>query len=550
MRNYIFYFTGLLLFALKLDSAAEETLYFTDVTVAAGIDFRHTNCASGQKFVPETVGSGGGFLDYDNDGNLDIYLINGAPAPGTECPGEPANKLYHNEGEGIFTDVTAAAGVGDMGYGMGCAAADIDNDGDVDLYVTNVRANVLYRNDGDGTFTDITAAAQVGDEWWGTSCAFADVDSDGYVDLYVGNYHNFTYDNQRFCAEGGSGLQLYCGPEAYDGVADVFYHNNGDGTFADFTAAAGLDNGTGKELGVVFGDVDLDGDQDLYLANDKTSNFLYINDGKGNFEETGLLAGTAYNEDGDVEAGMGVAMGDYDNDKFPDLFVTNFQWETNTLYRNMGDGSFMDETLVSGLGEGSIPHLSWGTQFCDLDNDGDRDVFISTGHLESDVEQYENTTFAQHNQLFLNDGQGRFEEVTEVEGTALDIRKVSRGAAFGDYDGDGDVDILVTNIADTPTLMRNDGSNHNSWLRLRLQGTRSNHSAIGSRVEVVCGSLELVDEVRSGGSFLSQSDLRLHFGLGSGTRVDRIKIFWPSGLIEEVEDIPVNQEITLIEGQN
>ncbi|MBT4496452.1 MAG: CRTAC1 family protein [Gemmatimonadetes bacterium] len=541
---------GLLVFGLARESAAEGTIRFTDVTAESGIDFLHTNCATGQKFVPETVGSGGGFLDYDNDGHLDIYLLNGAAAPGTECPGDPKNKLYHNEGDGTFKDVTATAGVGDAGYGMGCAAADIDNDGDIDLYISNVRANVLYRNEGNGTFTDITAVAEVGDEWWGTSCAFADADNDSYVDLYVGNYHDFTYDNQRFCAEGGSGLQLYCGPEAYDGVADVFYFNDGDGTFTDATAAVGLANGTGKELGVVFGDVDLDGDQDLYLANDKTSNFLYINDGKGNFEETGLMAGTAYNEDGDVEAGMGVAMGDYDNDKYPDLFITNFQWETNTLYRNLGDGSFVDETLVAGLADGSIPFLSWGTQFSDLDNDGDRDVFISTGHLESDVEQYESTTFAQRNQLYINDGKGRFEEETDVEGSAMGIRKVSRGAAFGDYDNDGDVDILVTNIADTPTLMRNDGSGYGNWLRIRLEGTRSNRSALGARVEVICGPLEQVEEVRSGSSFLSQNDLRLHFGLGSATRADRVRVFWPSGLIEEVENIAANGEITLIEGQN
>ena len=361
---------------------------FHDATQEAGIDFVHVNGANGQKFVIETVGPGGGFFDYDGDGRLDIYLINGAAVPGTEYDPAPQNALYRNRGDGTFADVTSSAQVGDTGYGMGCAVGDYDNDGALDLYVTNFGANVLYRNEGDGTFADVTVAAQVGDEGWGASAAFADIDRDGFVDLYVGNYHNFSYANHRVCAEGGSGLQLYCGPEAFDGVTDVLYRNEGDGTFADITVAAGLGSAEGKELGVVFGDVDLDGDPDLYLANDKTLNFLYLNDGTGYFAEEALLSGVAYNEDGDVEAGMGVDIGDYDNDGDPDLFVTNFQWETNTLYKNLGDGTFVDETFLAGLGKGSIAYLAWGTRFFDADNDGDRDLFIANGHLESDVEQY------------------------------------------------------------------------------------------------------------------------------------------------------------------
>ena len=416
--------------------------------------------------------------------------------PGTEYDLAPQNALYHNRGKGTFADVTEHAGVGDTGYGMGCAVGDIDNDGDLDLYVTNFGANVLYRNEGDGTFADVTVAAQVGDEGWGASAAFADIDRDGFVDLYVGNYHNFSYTNHRVCAEGGSGLQLYCGPEAFDGVTDVLYRNEGDGTFADITTAAGLGSAEGKELGVVFGDVDLDGDPDLYLANDKTLNFLYLNDGTGHFADEALLAGVAYNEDGDVEAGMGVDMGDYDNDGDPDLFVTNFQWETNTLYKNLGDGTFVDETFLAGLGKGSIAYLSWGTRFFDVDNDGDRDLFIANGHLESDVEQYENATFPQRNQLFLNVGDGRFEEYAE-DGGALSLKRVSRGAAFGDYDDDGDIDVLVANVAAEPTLMRNDGAGGH-WVRLRLEGRDSNRAGIGTRVEVTSGGQVQTDEVRSG----------------------------------------------------
>lgn len=540
--------------AVSILLAATETYgkpRFTDVTAAAGIDFRHVNGAGGRKYTVETVGSGGAFLDYDSDGDLDIYLINGAEVPGTVSPEKPTNKLYRNEGDNRFADVTREAGGGDIGYGMGCAAADIDNDSDLDLYVTNVGTDILYRNDGPwpgGRFVDITEPAGVGDTLWGSSCAFADVDNDGCVDLYVANYLDFSYDDHKVCREGGSELQLYCGPEAYDGVRDILYRNNGNGTFADITEAAGLSNPLGKELGVVFGDVDLDGDQDLYLASDQTANFLFLNDGKGRFEEVGLLAGVAYNEDGDVEGSMGVDMGDFDNDRWPDLLVTNFQWETNTLYRNLGDGTFADVTFAAGLGKGSIPFLSWGTRFFDFDNDGDRDIFIANGHIESDIALYQNTTFAQRNQLFLNDGKGHFEEV--VEGSPLAVRKVSRGAAFGDYDDDGDVDILVTSCADTPTLMRNDGGNQNNWLRVRLQGTRSNRAAIGARVELTSGSLQLVDEVRSGASYLSQSDLRLFFGLGTRTEVDRLEVFWPSGLVEVVKDIPANREISLIEGQH
>ncbi|MGB1716591.1 MAG: CRTAC1 family protein [Candidatus Latescibacterota bacterium] len=522
---------------------------FADVTESSGLSFRHVNGAAGEKFVIETVGAGAGFFDFDGDGMLDIYLINGAATPGMSYETPPRNALYRNAREGAFVDVTESSGVGDEGYGMGMAVGDYDNDGDLDLYLGNFGANVLYRNEGNGAFSDVTESSGVGDERWATSCAFSDVDRDGFVDLYVANYHDFSYNNHRVCAEGGSGLQLYCGPEAFDGVPDILYKNGGDGTFVDVTLQVGLHSDAGKELGVVFGDVDLDGDTDLYLANDKTLNFLYLNDGRGQFEEMGLLAGTAYNEDGDVEAGMGVDMGDYDNDRYPDLFVTNFQWETNTLYKNLGDGTFVDETFLAGLGKGSIPYLSWGTRFFDYDSDGDRDVFIANGHLESDVESYENATFAQRNQLFENVGDGRFEECEPLSANdGLAVRKVSRGAAFGDYDEDGDIDILVANVDDSPTLMRNDTEAGHHWLRVRLLGKRSNGAGIDTRVEVHTGSLVQTDQVRSGSSYLSQSDLRLHFGLGASERVDKLVVYWPSGHVEEVVDVAVDRTLVMVEG--
>ena len=521
---------------------------FHDATEEAGIGFVHVNGANGQKFVIETVGPGGGFFDYDGDSRLDIYLINGAAVHGTEYRSCAAKRTLPEQRRRHLCRCNGTRWRWRYGLRHGkCAVGDIDNDGDLDLYVTNFGANVLYRNEGDGTFADVTGAAQVGDEGWGASAAFADIDRDGFVDLYVGNYHNFSYANHRVCAEGGSGLQLYCGPEAFDGVTDVLYRNEGDGTFADITTAAGLGSAEGKELGVVFGDVDLDGDPDLYLANDKTLNFLYLNDGTGHFADEALLAGVAYNEDGDVEAGMGVDMGDYDNDGDPDLFVTNFQWETNTLYKNLGDGTFVDETFLAGLGKGSIAYLSWGTRFFDVDNDGDRDLFIANGHLESDVEQYENATFPQRNQLFLNIGDGRFEEYLE-DGGALSLKRVSRGAAFGDYDDDGDIDVLVANVAAQPTLMRNDGASGH-WVRLRLEGRDSNRAGIGTRVEVTSGGQVQTDEVRSGASYLSQSDLRLHFGLGTATSIERVVVYWPSGRVEEYADLGSDQEHLLVEGK-
>ena len=534
---------------LSLKAVAVPMPLFTDVTSQSGIDFRHTNGAGGSKFVIETVGPGVGFFDYDSDGFLDIYLINGAATPGREYEITPQNALYRNLRDGGFSDVTDASKTGDEGYGMGVAAGDYDNDGNIDIYLGNFGANVLYRNIGDGTFEDVSISAGVVDRRWTTSCAFSDVDRDGFVDLYAANYHDFSYTNHRVCSEGGSGLQLYCGPEAFDGIGDVLYRNLGNGKFVDVTESSGLLREDGKELGVVFGDVDMDGDSDLYLANDKTLNFLFLNSGDGNFSEVGLISGASYNEDGDVEAGMGVDMGDYDNDLSPDLFVTNFQWETNTLYRNLGDGTFLDETYIAGLGKGSIPYLSWGTRFCDFNNDGHRDIFIANGHLESDVEIYENATFAQRNQLFLNEGDGHFQEFFAQNG-ALTIEKVSRGAAFGDYDVDGDIDVLVANINDSPTLMRNDTEAKNHWIRLQLIGSESNKSAIGARAEVYSGGLMQTDEVRSGASFLSQSAMLLHFGLGSSDTLDKVVVFWPSGVVDTLRRLSVDKIVVVSEGSS
>ena len=517
---------------LLLKAVALPMPLFTDVTSQSGIDFRHTNGAGESKFVIETVGPGVGFFDYDSDGFLDIYLINGAATPGTEFEITPQNALYRNLRDGGFADVTDASKTGDEGYGMGVAAGDYDNDGNIDIYLGNFGANVLYRNIGDGTFEDVSISAGVVDRRWTTSCAFSDVDRDGFVDLYAANYHDFSYTNHRVCSEGGSGLQLYCGPEAFDGVGDVLYRNLGNGKFIDVTESSGLLREDGKELGVVFGDVDMDGDSDLYLANDKTLNFLFLNSGDGTFSEVGLISGASYNEDGDVEAGMGVDMGDYDNDLSPDLFVTNFQWESNTLYKNISNGFFVDATISSGIHKISMPYLGFGTLFLDSDLDGDLDIFVANGHVYDNVKTIDHaSSYAQRNQLLLNNGEGVFVEDIDF---GRDKLFVARGLASSDYDNDGDPDVALSNNGGPGQLLQNNSSNYNSWIGVKLIGDLNNLDGIGAIVTVKYGTNSLKRELRTGGSYLSGHDLRLLFGLESADRVDSISVAWPGGDTENV----------------
>ena len=520
-----------------------------DVTAEAGVNFKHTHGGVGERYYVETMGSGCAFFDYDNDGDLDIYLVNGAPLPGYSAKETPTNMLYQNQGDGRFTDVTKQAGVGDTGYGIGCAVADYNNDGLVDIFLTNFGSNVLYRNNGDGTFSDVTLAARVNDDNWSASAAFVDYDNDGDLDLYVVNYVNFTVENHIKCGQGSRGIRAYCHPNAYDGVADILYRNNGDGTFSDVTMKAGIYNPSGKGLGVVCGDIDNDGDQDIYVANDKTPNFLFRNNGDGTFSEMGLQSGVGYNEDGVSEAGMGVDLGDYDGDGYLDIFVTNFSNETNTLYQNQRSGFFRDMTYVSGLGVSSLLSLGFGTNFFDFDLDGDLDIYVTNGHVLDNVELFkDNITYAQPDQLFGNNGQGFFTDVSEKLGRDFQIAKVGRGAAFGDYDNDGDIDVLISNNNQTANLFRNDSGNHNNWLKIKTVGTKSNRDGIGARVKVVSGSLVQIEEVRSAGSYLSANDLRLTFGLEKLNKIDSVEIRWPSGLTESYRDLPVNQLLILKEG--
>jgi len=543
---------GLISCSKEDETAVERTgtapVQFVDVASEAGLHFEHVTARAGRFYYVETYGGGGAFFDYDDDGDLDVYLCNGADLPGHVSEIPPTNMLYRNEGDGTFADVTAASGTGHTGYGSGCAVGDYDRDGDLDLFVTNFNdPNTLYRNNGDGTFTDITETARVGDTRWSTSTTFLDYDNDGWLDLYAGNYVDFTLENNKVCD--ALGIRSYCHPDVYNGVPDILLHNNGDGTFTDVSRDAGiLDPVPGRALGVVCGDYDEDGYTDIFVANDETQNFLFHNNGDGTFTDIALYAGCGYFEDGKTGAGMGTDFGDYDNDGHLDILVCNFSFEINQLFRNNLDGTFTDVSYVSSLAEPSILLLSFGTAFFDCDNDGDQDIFTANGHVLDNVHLFrDDVTFAQKNKLYRNDSQGTFTDISLRSGALFHEEKVSRAAIFGDYDNDGDIDILVANEESTPTLMRNETANGNNWISIKAIGTRSNPNGIGARVKVIAGDLVQVDEIRSGYSYLSANDLRIHFGLAHHQSVDLIEIRWPSGLLQTLRNVPANQILTVVE---
>ncbi len=524
-----------------------SSVEFMEIREQAGIDFMHFDGRTNQRYFTETLGAGCGVFDYDNDGDLDIYFVNGADLKYPERS-QATNALYRNNGDGTFTDVTEEAGVGHKGYGFGCCVGDYDNDGWTDLYVTNFRSNVLYHNNGDGTFTDVTREAGVDSPIWSTGCAFADVDNDGDLDLYVANYVLFSVETNRIWRVGR--VLVYSSPRVYDGLQDAFFRNNGDGTFTEDSEAAGLINPTGRGLGVVFGDYDNDGDVDLYVANDANENYLYRNDGTGHFEDVALFAGVSFSEHGMVENGMGVDFGDYDNDGWLDLVVTNFHNQVNTLYHNEGNGFFTDVSSASHTGEISLPDMAWGADFFDYDNDGFRDLLIANGHYQDNVELYDKTTtYAQRNHLFRNHHDGTFTNVSMNTGSGMRSVEVSRGTAIGDLDNDGDLDIVISNSAHPPNVLINEGGEQaGHWLNLQLIGTQSNRSAIGARVTVISSGLRQMEEVRSGSSFCSQNDLRLHFGLGPASEAT-VEIRWPSGQIERFEHVAADQFLLVTEDE-
>ena len=527
---------------LPLLARAEPTVMFTDVARTAGIDFTHISGASKEKHVPETMGAGGLFFDYDNDNNLDIYLVNGGSLVNPDVNASATNALYRNNGDGTFSDVTASAGVEGHGYGMGCIAADYDNDGDADLYITNFGPNQLYRNNGDGTFSDVTEIAGVGDPRWSVSTAFADYDLDSDLDLYIANYLDYALETAHPCYL--QGVHMYCGPHEYPGIRDTLYRNNGDGTFTDVTEAAGV----GKGLGVLFTDYNEDGYPDIFVANDAVEDFLYENRRNGTFEDVAKQVGVAYNSEGIMTASMGIASGDYDNDGRLDLFVTTFSLEVNSLFHNDGDGFYTMTTFDVGLAKPSFSVLGFGTQFLDCDNDGALDLFVANGHVWDNVAQVTPTlAYRQPSQLFYNDGAGRFTEISESAGAFFSQLRAARGTAIGDYDNDGDVDILVTYCGEPPALLRNDSAHQNHWLRLHLVGKQSNREGIGARVSVKAGNLTQVKEVTCGGSYASDSDHRPYFGLGTNTTVDAIEVLWPSGQTQRLENVQVDRTVQVVE---
>ena len=430
-------------------SSQNQDMRFTDVTAELGIEFRHVNGESGKKYFIEPIGSGVALFDFDNDTDLDLYFVNGSDLPGMTSSVPPTNRFYRND-NGTFIDITTEASVGDTGYGLGCCVGDYNNDGFTDLYVTNYGPNVLYRNNGDDTFTDVAGTAGVDGDLFSSGCAFVDVDADGYLDLYVVNYVQFDPDTNPECAR--QGVRTYCTPEALLGAADVFYRNNGDGTFTDVSKEVGVGTARGKGLGVVCGDVDNDGDVDIFVANDTTPNFLYRNERNGvEMMEDALFAGVALSEEGRAYSGMGANLGDFDNDGYLDIVITNFQDQTNSLYHNEESGFFTEMSFAKGVGERSLPYLAWGVDFVDVNNDGWLDLFIANGHLDDNIAEIDPIgTYAQPNQLFLNDQGIRFSENLDA---AIAQQKVSRGTAFGDIDNDGDIDVVISNLKDAPTVL-------------------------------------------------------------------------------------------------
>jgi hypothetical protein len=534
---------------------------FVDVARAAGLNAitiyggEHKN-----KYLLETTGCGVAFYDYDHDGWLDIFLVNGWRLEGFPAGQEPTSHLFKNNRDGTFTDVTAKAGLIHHGWGQGVCIGDYDNDGFDDLFVSYFGKNVLYHNNGNGTFTDVTDKAGVGGNGkrWNTGCAFVDYDRDGKLDLFVANYIDMDLATAPVPESGPclyKGVMVACGPPGLKGGKNILFHNNGDGTFTDVSEQSGIlgSNGT-FGLGVLTADFDNDGWPDIYVANDSSPSALYQNKKNGKFEDIALIAGCALSADGKPQAGMGVSAADYDLDGNLDIVKTNFAGDTPSLYHNLGGANFEDTTFMAGLGA-HTQYLGWGVGFFDFDNDGWADILICNGHVYPEVEQLKTEAgYAQRKLLYRNLRNGRFEEVTDLAGPGVTTPNACRGCAFGDFDNDGDIDMVVNTVNGPPQLLRCDSSSGNNWIKVKAIGTKSNRSGIGARVTCTVtmpGETKphrQIDEVRSGGGYFSQSDLRVHFGLGKAQKVEVLEIRWPSGQVDTLKDVGVNQLVYIHEG--
>jgi enediyne biosynthesis protein E4 len=544
--------------ALAIVAAAPaEDIRFTDVTADAGVAFVHQSSATSNKYLVETMGGGVALLDYDNDGRLDVFFTNGAkiddPMPEGKRPDKSDakywNRLYRQMPDGTFVDVTEKAGLTGMPqnyYGMGVAVGDYDNDGFEDLYVTNFAGNTLYHNNRDGTFSDVTGRAGVGASGWSASAGFFDADNDGKLDLFVTRYVDWTFQTNRYCGEKKPGFRAYCHPDNYAGVANILYRNNGDGTFTDVSTKAGIANPNGKGLGVAFADYDRDGYADVYVANDSVQSFLYHNNRDGTFTEEGLVAGVGFNEDGKTFAGMGVDFADYDNDGLPDIIVTDLSNERYKLFHQNADGSFRDATNTSGLAGLTLLFSGWSTRFLDYDNDGWKDLFVAQGHVMDTIEKTSPNLKYQQPPLLLRNESGRFTRV--VPGDAFTEEWAGRGAAFGDLDNDGDIDVVLSNVGQKAVVLRNDGGNRQNWLALRTVGTTSNRDGIGCVVKVVSPSgLSQWFTINTAVGYLSASDKRLLIGLGSDATAKLVEIRWPSGIVQRFENVAARQTLTATE---
>jgi hypothetical protein len=551
--------------------AVPVPVVFTDVTRNAGLGGAQniSGSATNKQLLLEEMGGGVALFDYDNDGWLDIFLVNGSSLDPALRDRHPTSYLFHNNRDGTFTDVTQKAGLTRSGWGQACCVGDYDNDGYDDLFVSYWGRNVLYHNNGDGTFTDVSEKAGVAgsDGRWGAGCCFLDYDKDGHLDLFVANY--LTFDVARAPKPGEAvycnynDIPVPCGPQGFAGGTNVLYRNRGDGTFADVSEESGIARPRGPAsmvfvgrnwqptgsygMGAVSADFDNDGWPDIYVACDSAPSLLYRNNHDGTFRELAVPAGCAFDENGVAQSGMGVAVGDFDADGWLDIARTNFTDQLTTLYRNYGKGAFEDSSIKVGLGI-NRKYLGFGVGFLDFDNDGWKDLFIANGHVYSQILNRKlHVTYRQPKVLYRNLGNGRFEDVSANAGPALRIEDLGRGCAFGDFDNDGDVDVIINNLDGPPTLLRNDGGNQNNWIMIKCVGTRSNRSAIGTRVKVTTGDHSQIDEVMSGSSYYSQNDFRLHFGLGRATKADSVEISWPSGAKERFSNLATNQLYVLQE---
>jgi hypothetical protein len=525
-----------------------------DVTAASGIAFTHTSDPS-KRYIVESMSGGVVLIDYDRDGWPDIYFTN---APTVEMATKGAKSLgvlYHNNHDGTFTDVTAKSGLTTSCFGMGGAVGDYNNDGWPDLYETCLGGNVLYRNNGDGTFTDVTAKAGVEDGRWSTGAAFGDYDGDGFVDLMVVNYVDFHLDDlpgfgsAPFCKY--RGIDVQCGPRGLRGAGDSLFHNNGDGTFTDVSKTAGVSDPTGYYgLGAVWADFNNTGKPDIYIANDSTPKYLYKNLGNGKFQDVGLESGTAVSDDGSEQASMGIALGDYNHTGRPSISVTNFSDENDLLYRNEGDWNFKEVSYAAGIALPSLPWVKWGTAFVDVDNDGWVDLIAASGHVYPQVDSLPSGGgYREPKLLNLNEKNGTFCDASEEAGPALKERRVSRGLAIGDLFNDGNMDIVIGDIDGAPMLLRNRGIPGRHWASFELSGTKSNRLALNGRISIVAGGVTQTDEIHSGGSYLSQNDLRIHFGLGASEKIQSVTIHWPSGRVETLNNLAVDKYYSVLEGQ-